>query len=80
MEISIGNCLNDVARKIQGQEKLKEQPEILGLRIIDGPWDRTMFIDVETKDKQYSGLIVEKDDGLLKMIAPFKIVKKDVKK
>lgn len=76
----LGNFLDEVGRKIQCQEKLKDMPDILGVRVMDGPWDKTMFIDVETKTAQYSGLIIEQENGLLNMIAPFKVTKKDVKK
>lgn len=77
--IELGNCLVELANKIQAQEKLKEMPIILGMRVIDGPWEKTKFLDVETVDKQYSALLI-KQDGQLKMVAPFKVTKKDVKK
>lgn len=77
--IELGNCLVELANKIQAQEKLKEMPTILGMRVIDGPWEKTKFLDVETVDKQYSALLI-KQDGQLKMVAPFKVTKKDVKK
>lgn len=77
--VELGNCLVELANKIQAQEKLKEIPTILGMRVIDGPWDKTKFLDVETVDKQYSALLI-KQDGQLKMVAPFKVTKKDVKK
>lgn len=76
MEIVLGNCLESIAHSIQVQEKLVKAPFILGMRVIDGPWDNTKFLDVETKDNQYSALLV-KENGCLKMVAPFKVTKKD---
>lgn len=76
MEIMLSNCLQAVAESIQAQEKLDKLPFILGMRVIDGPWDNTKFLDVETKEKQYSGLLV-KENGCLKMVSPFKVTKKD---
>lgn len=74
--VELGNCLVELASKIQAQEKLKDMPVILGMRVIDGPWDKTKFLDVETVEKQYSALLI-KQDGQLKMVAPFKVTKKE---
>lgn len=79
MEIMLGNFLQSVADTIQAQEKMPRKPFILGVRVIDGPWDNTKFLDVETKENTYSGLLI-KENGLLKMVSPFKVTKKDVKK
>lgn len=74
--VELGNCLVELASKIQVQEKLKDMPVILGMRVIDGPWEKTKFLDVETVEKQYSALLI-KQDGQLKMVAPFKVTKKE---
>ena len=74
--IMLGNCLTELCDRIQTQEKLVKKPVILGMRVVDGPWDNTKFLDVETEDKQYSALLV-KQNGILNMIAPFKITKKE---
>lgn len=79
--IMLGNCLQELKDTIQVQEKLAKSPVILGFRLIDGPWEKTKFLDVETVDKQYSALLIQEGtDETLKMVAPFKITKKDVKK
>lgn len=79
--IMLGNCIQEIKDTIQAQEKLSQAPDILGFRLIDGPWDKTKFLDVETKDKQYSALLIQEGtDNMLKMVAPFKVTKKDVKK
>lgn len=77
--IELCNCLQEIASKIQCQEKMAKLPVILGMRVIDGPWDNTKFLDVETVDKQYSGLLI-KEGAMLKMVAPFKVTKKEVLK
>ena len=77
--VELGNCLTELASKIQAQEKLKEMPIILGMRVIDGPWEKTKFLDVETVEKQYSALLIQQD-GMLKMVAPFKVTKKEILK
>lgn len=74
--VELGNCLVELANKIQAQEKLKELPTILGMRVVDGPWEKTKFLDVETVDKTYSAMLI-KQDGMLKMVAPFKVTKKE---
>ena len=74
--VELGNCLVELANKIQAQEKLKELPTILGMRVVDGPWEKTKFLDVETVEKTYSALLI-KQDGMLKMVAPFKVTKKE---
>lgn len=74
--VELGNCLVEIANKIQAQEKLKELPTILGMRVVDGPWEKTKFLDVETVEKTYSAMLI-KQDGMLKMVAPFKVTKKE---
>lgn len=74
--VTLGNCLQELSDKIQAQEKAAVPPFILGFRLIDGPWDNTKFLDVETKDKQYSALLLQDKTGL-SMVAPFKITKKE---
>lgn len=74
--VELGNCLVELANKIQAQEKLKELPTILGMRVMDGPWEKTKFLDVETVEKTYSAMLI-KQDGMLKMVAPFKVTKKE---
>lgn len=74
--LQLGNCVKELAEKIQAQEKLQNPPVILGFRLIDGPWDNTKFLDVETKDKQYSALLLD-EAGYLNMVAPFKVQKKE---
>lgn len=76
MEIMLGNALTAIADAIATEEKLPKSPVILGMRVIDGPWENTKFLDVETVDKQYSALLVKKN-GVLVKIAPFKVTKKD---
>lgn len=76
MEIMLGNALTAIADAIATEEKLSKSPVILGMRVIDGPWEHTKFLDVETVDKQYSALLVKKN-GVLVKIAPFKVTKKD---
>lgn len=76
MEIMLGNALTAIADSIAVEEKLSKSPTILGMRVIDGPWENTKFLDVETVDKQYSALLVKKN-GVLVKIAPFKVTKKD---
>lgn len=78
--IMLANCIGEIADLIQTQEKMDKRPLILGFRFIEGPWDNTYFLDVDTKEKTYSGMILKNKDNLLDMIAPFKIVKKDTKK
>ena len=79
--VMLSNCIQELSDKIQCQEKLAKSPVILGFRLIDGPWDKTKFLDVETEDKQYSALLIEQDgNNVLKMVAPFKVIKKDTKK
>lgn len=77
--VELVNCITELSSKIQAQEKLAKSPVILGFRLIDGPWENTKFLDVETWDKQYSGLLV-KNGATLQMVAPFKVTKKDTKK
>lgn len=74
--IELVNCITELANKIQTQEKLAKTPVILGFRLIDGPWENTKFLDVETWDKQYSGLLV-KNGTTLQMVAPFKVTEKE---
>lgn len=77
----LSDCLFELAKKIQEQEKLAKMPFILGMRVVDGPWDNTKFLDIETQDKQYSALLLkEGETGLLKMVAPFKVAKKETLK
>lgn len=77
--VMLGNCIQELQDKIQAQEKLNISPSILGFRLIDGPWENTKFLDVETKDKQYSALLLE-SNGCLSMVAPFKVTKKETMK
>lgn len=77
--IMLANCVKELQDKIQSQEKLTKAPEVLGFRLIDGPWENTKFLDVETNDKQYSGLLIA-NGSTLSMVAPFKVTKKDIKK
>ena len=79
--VMLSNCIQELCDKIQTQEKLAKSPVILGFRLIDGPWDKTKFLDVETEDKQYSALLIQEGENeILKMVAPFKVTKKDTKK
>lgn len=77
--VMLGNCIQELSDKICAQEQLKNPPVILGFRLIDGPWEKTKFLDVETIDKTYSALLIKEQAGL-KMVAPFKVIKKDSKK
>lgn len=77
--VMLGNCIQELSDKICSQEGLKSAPVILGFRLIDGPWEKTKFLDVETIDKTYSALLIKEETGL-KMVAPFKVTKKDTKK
>lgn len=74
--LELANCVTELANKIQQQEKMTKSPVILGFRLIDGPWDNTKFLDVETMDKQYSGLLI-KNGSTLSMVAPFKVTVKE---
>lgn len=77
--VMLGNCIQELQDKIQAQEKLNTPPSILGFRLVDGPWENTKFLDVETKDKQYSALLLA-NNGCLSMVAPFKVTKKQTMK
>ena len=76
--VALSNCVKELSDKIQCQEKSAKSPVILGFRLIDGPWDKTKFLDVETQDKQYSALLIQEDgNNILKMVAPFKVTLKE---
>ena len=77
MLVDLGNCLHHLAGEVQTIEKSKTPPSIIGFRVFDCTWDNTKFLEVETKDKVYSALLLEKD-GVLTQVAPFKSAKKEV--
>lgn len=69
--VMLGNCLQELVDDIKAQFKMKDDFKILGMRLMDGPWDNTKFLEVEDGQFSYSCMLVEQN-GLLKKIAPWK--------
>lgn len=65
------DCLYELVSDIQVQFNLKVQPKLIGVRLFDGLWENTKFLEVETEKEQYSVLLV-KENAMLKKVAPWK--------
>lgn len=67
-----------VSMKAELNSQLKDNSEILGFRVVKGPWDKTYILDIETKKANISGLLLDLSKGL-EFAGPLKSVSKEAK-
>ena len=75
MLIDLNNLRSNMKLELR---RMKCSEDILGFRVICGPWDETYIFDIETKEENLSGLLLDTSNGL-ELAGPFKITKKEVK-
>lgn len=81
MTVDILNCKTAIENEIQKELKSKSKCEILGFRVMKGPWEKTWILDAETKEHTASALLMETNGGqTMDFAGPLKVTKKEVKK
>lgn len=80
MLLDLRNLKSSVEREIQKELKSKSVPEILGFRLVKGPWEKTYVFDVEIETSQYSALVLDVEGKGLELAGPFRVTKKEIKK
>lgn len=72
--------LVDLQKRVNVALNSKLDCEILGFRIIKGPWEDTLVLDIDTSKAGLSGLLKKGDDNVYSFVSPFAVTKKEIKK
>lgn len=75
MLIDLNNLRGNMKLELK---KLGCDTNVLGFRLISGPWEKTFIMDIETEKENLSGLLLDTSNGL-ELAGPFKVTTKEAK-